>query len=46
MEKVKFYISNGFYGKQEEVFKYPDDITNEQINDDYDAWCEIYLDTG
>lgn len=29
MKKVKFYISNGFHKKQEEVFEYPDDITNE-----------------
>ena len=47
MRYFKFYAEMPYYGTDKtELFTYPDDVTEEQLNDDCDTWgcshCEEY----
>lgn len=35
MKRVKFYLSNGYYSQRKEIFEYPNDITDEELDDEY-----------
>jgi len=45
--KVKFLLSIGYSGAEHScVEEYPDGTTDEEISQDYEAWCQNYLDGG
>lgn len=47
MRKVKFTLSIGIVGaKQEETFEYDDDVSEDEIDDDYSDWVSNYIDGG
>lgn len=39
IEKVKFYLGTGFAGcEREEIFEYDDDVTEGEIDEDFECW--------
>lgn len=44
---VKFFCGIGFAGAEhEETFQYPDDTSEQELNDDAEAWMNNYLNWG
>ncbi len=47
MRKVKFYLGTGFSGaSHEEIMEYEDDVTDEEISEDFEDWKNDRLDTS
>lgn len=47
MRKVKFILSMGLVGcKKEETFEFDDNITNEEIQEEYEQWVSEQIDGG
>lgn len=45
MKKIKFCLGVGLFGcTKEGVYEYPDDITAEQLEDDFKDWVCDHLD--
>lgn len=45
MRKIKFYLGTGFYGcDHEETFEFPDDLSDEEIEEEYKDWVDNRLD--
>lgn len=45
MKKIKFAIGIGLFGcTKEGVYEYPDDVTEEQLEDDFKDWVYEHLD--
>lgn len=45
MKKIKFSIGIGYFGcTQERVYEYPDNVTEEQLEDDFKDWVYDHLD--
>lgn len=45
MKKIKFAIGIGLVGcTQERVYEYPDNVTEEQLEDDFKDWVYDHLD--
>ena len=38
MAKYKFYVSTGAQSEKEEIIELPDGCTDEEIQEEYDAW--------
>lgn len=45
MKKVRFYISD-INKKEEDIFEYSDNVTDEQINSEFEVWRDSFIDTG
>ena len=42
MMKVTFYVSSGYVNsKRKETFTFPDDMTSEEIEENYKGWLDI-----
>lgn len=47
MRKVKFTLSMGLVGcKKEETFEFDDNMTNEEIQEEYEQWVSEQIDGG
>lgn len=46
MKKVKFWASNGYYPDREEIVEYDDDVTDEEIDNDYESWYGNVIESG
>ncbi len=47
MKRVRYTLSIGFVGAEHrDVFDWPDEATDEEINEDYQQWCQNYMDGG
>jgi hypothetical protein len=47
MRKIQFSLSIGFSGAEHRtVIEFPDDATDEQIEAEYEIWCQNYMDGG
>lgn len=47
MKKIKFYLDTGFAGcSHEEVFEYEDNVSEEEINEDFEMWKNDRLDAS
>lgn len=47
MKKVKFYLSIGFQdASYEEIIEFEDDITREEIEEEFQDWKNGYIDMG
>ena len=47
MKYIKFYASLGYCNADEEdIIKYENDITNQEIEDDWKEWINGVLDSG
>lgn len=45
MKKIKFAVGIGLFGCMKEgVYEYPDDVTEEQLEDDFKDWVYDHLD--
>lgn len=45
MRKIKFFLGIGYPGVvQEEIVEYEDNVTDEEINNDFQEWKIGYLD--
>lgn len=45
MKKIKFYLGTGYAGcSYEEIFEYEGDVSEEEINDDFELWKNDKLD--
>lgn len=45
MKKIKFFLSIGYSNAvQEEEVEYPDDVTEEEIKEDYQEWKNGIID--
>ena len=45
--KLKFRVSTGYVGSDyEQIIEYPDDITNEEIEEDFNVWVWEHIDCG
>lgn len=38
MKKIRFWFGCGYTDVREEIFEYPNDVTDEEIQSDYDDW--------
>jgi hypothetical protein len=45
--KIEFYFSNGYSNSARiEVFEYPDDITDDEIDEAFSDWVNNHSDMG
>lgn len=44
MRKIRFYLSIGFAtAKHVEDFEFPDDVSDEEIEEEYQEWADDYI---
>jgi hypothetical protein len=47
MKRIHFSLSIGYpTAKHEDVFEFEDDITDAELDEAYQEWCQNYLDGG
>ena len=47
MKKYKYYLGIGFPGAEhEEIVGFPDDVTEADVEEDFQDWMNGYLDAG
>lgn len=47
MKKIKFYCNPGYIGGEiEEIFEYPDNITEKEISKDFSYWLADVISYG